>query len=1197
MERRCVALLVATDRYQDTGLSRLAAPASDMRQLATVLRDTRIAGFEVKRLYNRPHHVVGKAIGDFYRNRRRDDLTLLYFTGHGVKDEDGHLYLAMADTDRENLQFTGVQANQVRAAMEGCRSRQKVLVLDCCYAGAFPAGRGIKGDTAVHAVEQLGGRGCVVLTSSDAMQFSFEGNEVTETGPASLRSGPSSLFTRFLIEGLRTGRADLDGDGDITLDELYNYVHDRVTEEQPLQRPQRKDDVEGRIYFAQNIRWTLPSHISDAISSPYPAAKLSALDELRSLHNRSNAMVRQRVLEAVHVFTEDDSRKVSDAANQFLSELIRHEKQPQAEEKGGANEQKLAAALAGRVDANQFLSESIRHEKQPQAEEKGGANEQKLAAALAGRAARRDFVDSLAKSWDQLVESWASLIDCAVNLAVAAASTHPRDLPQADVFTDLARFLTAGADWRERASSVAALLGESANSVHVLRRRVHRKTVNIGVIGLTGAGKSTLLRKLSGLDEGPIPSNPFISATATPSLIFHEQGSGSGRARLMLHTWESFRAEVLAPLHVQANIPGPPPASLEEFQHFPYRNNAGEVPAEQAGVERYRRRLRQAQNSLPSYQALLRGGTEEITLDQLRPFVAYPADDDSRTRPYHAVRSVDIFCEFPEVEAAQLGLIDLPGTGEAGLDVHRRFLTDLRNNADLLFIVKRPVKTPVTDADWDVLQLADDAAAGVRRSDFVHYVINRDAGVPDEYFDIALVRAKSDGTNLGIDVRECDIKSSTPAQVAQVILSPVLSMLAERLTYMDRDATEAVLSGLAEIAAQVHSLAAELMGWIERRQADLPDEETRLRSRARELKNEVSLELQRLVDEYDSLYTSGAPIAELHEGIEKAGREMRKWLADGLGAGSAQAWLHKFRRAESAGDMGRELDHRYNSARKQVVAVFGGIDSYLDRSVDRLWGQVADALRLRLTEAIVPTGLENRDILAAFAATARQDGASTLGQATDKLLNLPTDYGSIFLRVGLPVVRRVKWDLRESGPLLGTTIAGGTMGGVKRGSGTTEANPAPGAVAGEHAGPAAPDQNAAGDATADSVATSGPRADRMPTAAGESAEASKWLARLSNTIEQVTSELEREFRAEAQRTLRVLAAAVDLFKDTAITTPDGENEFEKLCRPVQREIWSADFGGPSAEVAADLATLRQRAAEADAAAGHVASLTANARRL
>jgi DNA-binding beta-propeller fold protein YncE len=396
MVGRSVALLVATDRYQDTGLSRLAAPASDAEQLAAVLRDIRIAGFDVTTLYNEPHYVVGRAIGDFYRERRGNDLTLLYFTGHGVKDEDGRLYLAMTDTDRENLAFTGVSSEQIRAAMEGSRSRQKVLVLDCCYAGAFPAGLGIKGDPSVHALEQLGGRGCVVLTSSDAMQLSFEGNQVTETGPVSLRSGPSSLFTRFLIKGLRTGKADLDGDGDITLDELYSYVHDRVIDEQPLQRPKKKEDIEGRIYFAQNIYWTVPSRISDAINSPYPPGKLSALDELRSLHYRGNVIVKQRVLETVRLLAGDDSKSVSGAASQFLSELNLQEEGRQAEEAAGREaEEETARRQAEEAARRQAEEETARR----QAEEETARRqaEEETARRQAEEAARRQAEEETAR--------------------------------------------------------------------------------------------------------------------------------------------------------------------------------------------------------------------------------------------------------------------------------------------------------------------------------------------------------------------------------------------------------------------------------------------------------------------------------------------------------------------------------------------------------------------------------------------------------------------------------------------------------------------------------------------------------------------------------------------------------------------------------------------------------------------------------
>jgi len=230
---RRLALLVATYDYQDAGLRRLTAPGHDAEALAGVLRHPEIAGFDVTILINEPNHVVGRAIGEFYRNRRSGDLAFLYFTGHGLKDDHGDLYLAMTDTNLDNLLYTAVSAQHVDRSMESCMSRQKVLVLDCCYSGAFPAAYSSKADVEVHTLERFRGNGRVVLTASDATQYSFEGNEISGRGTR-------SVFTRFLVKGLTTGKADLDRDGDICLDELYSYVHDCVIEEMPQQRPKKK---------------------------------------------------------------------------------------------------------------------------------------------------------------------------------------------------------------------------------------------------------------------------------------------------------------------------------------------------------------------------------------------------------------------------------------------------------------------------------------------------------------------------------------------------------------------------------------------------------------------------------------------------------------------------------------------------------------------------------------------------------------------------------------------------------------------------------------------------------------------------------------------------------------------------------------------------------------------------------------------
>jgi hypothetical protein len=308
------ALVVATYEYADGGLRRLAAPEHDAESFAEVLKDEAIAGFDVTMLVNQPHHVVGEAIADFYGAAGRDDLTLLYFTGHGLKDDEGRLYLAMTNTRREALMFTAISGAQLNDAMDASRSRRKVLILDCCYSGAFPAGRTTKSDEGVQTLERFQGKGRAVLTASDATQYAFEGDDLRG-------SGTSSVFTRYLVEAISSGAADLDEDGDIALDELYSYVYDRVVAEVPQQRPKKQEDVDGRILIARNVHWKLPAHLQHAIESPIAAQRLSAVEGLAHLHRVGNQVVRATVEGHVVALAEDDSRSVSAAATAVLADL------------------------------------------------------------------------------------------------------------------------------------------------------------------------------------------------------------------------------------------------------------------------------------------------------------------------------------------------------------------------------------------------------------------------------------------------------------------------------------------------------------------------------------------------------------------------------------------------------------------------------------------------------------------------------------------------------------------------------------------------------------------------------------------------------------------------------------------------------------------------------------------------------------
>ena len=208
------ALIIAADRYDDEKLSQLRAPARDAEELETILADSDIGEFEVKSILNESVQSVREEVELFFDSREPEDLLLLYFACHGVKDRRGRLYLAMPDTRLNRLATWGISANFINEQLEACRSRRIVLILDCCYSGAYARGLAPRGDTQVGVCERFDGEGRVVLTASDALEYAFEEEELKT------EMAHSSVFTGAIIRGLRTGDADIDQDGWVSVDDL-----------------------------------------------------------------------------------------------------------------------------------------------------------------------------------------------------------------------------------------------------------------------------------------------------------------------------------------------------------------------------------------------------------------------------------------------------------------------------------------------------------------------------------------------------------------------------------------------------------------------------------------------------------------------------------------------------------------------------------------------------------------------------------------------------------------------------------------------------------------------------------------------------------------------------------------------------------------------------------------------------------------
>src|ERR671919_674580 len=312
------ALIAASFEYQDDKLQKLRSPGLDAEGLARVLRDPEVGNFDVRVLPNRPGYVIQREIGRFFAKGKRDDLLLLYFSCHGVKDDDGNLYFAAVDTEVDNLDGTAVSADWVSRQITKSRSRRVLLLLDCCYSGAFAKGMVPKGDAKVHIKERFtgDGRGRVVLTASDDMEYAWEGDTLSG-------AGQPSIFTNALVQGLETGEADRDKDGFVAVDELYDYVFDRVVERTPNQKPNKWSfDVEGelriaRSKFASDLA-LLPSALRIAIANPLPGVREGAVQELGHLLKEGDVAVGKGARAALVNLAVDSDTKVARAAQATL---------------------------------------------------------------------------------------------------------------------------------------------------------------------------------------------------------------------------------------------------------------------------------------------------------------------------------------------------------------------------------------------------------------------------------------------------------------------------------------------------------------------------------------------------------------------------------------------------------------------------------------------------------------------------------------------------------------------------------------------------------------------------------------------------------------------------------------------------------------------------------------------------------------
>jgi hypothetical protein len=181
----------------------------------------------------------------------KEDMVIIFFAGHGATEKDVtspdgdglEKYLLPVDAELEDIYTSALPMREISHIFRRIKSERIIFVADSCYSGAS-GGRtinvsGIRSSLSDTFLDRIAsGKGTVILTASGANEVSTESDEFKH-----------GIFTYFLLEGLK-GKADVDRDSLITVDELYRYVSDKVARASGQeQHPVKKGMVEGRFVF------------------------------------------------------------------------------------------------------------------------------------------------------------------------------------------------------------------------------------------------------------------------------------------------------------------------------------------------------------------------------------------------------------------------------------------------------------------------------------------------------------------------------------------------------------------------------------------------------------------------------------------------------------------------------------------------------------------------------------------------------------------------------------------------------------------------------------------------------------------------------------------------------------------------------------------------------------------------------------
>lgn len=316
---RSLAFLVAIDRYRN-GVPELHTPVADATKLAGILEQHH--GFKADVVANEEATLdkLREALADLRTRVGKDDRVLFYFAGHGIaldSDEGPRGFLLPQDAARDSADryLPMVELNEALSALP---CRHMLVILDCCFAGAFRwsstrdlalAPENLHRERYAWYVHDAAWQAIASAAHDQKALDVAVGEALGERG----QTAGHSPFAKALMEGLAGAadrrRADGTGDGVITATELFLHLEEELMPPPGSGRPRQTP-----------ILWPLPKHDKGQFVFLVPGKELD-LPPAPPLNLEANPWRGLKPYESTHADLFFGRRGASE---RLLEQVLRH---------------------------------------------------------------------------------------------------------------------------------------------------------------------------------------------------------------------------------------------------------------------------------------------------------------------------------------------------------------------------------------------------------------------------------------------------------------------------------------------------------------------------------------------------------------------------------------------------------------------------------------------------------------------------------------------------------------------------------------------------------------------------------------------------------------------------------------------------------------------------------------------------------